>query len=215
MIKMNFTQSLSLDIVRIFAAQFVLIGHALSYFNLFKADYIQNSAVVLFFILSGLVITYSLFQKMSNNKHYKFREFFIDRFGRIYTALIPSLVFILVLDLIQVYYIENKNYGYFNALDLKTFIGNLFMLQDYPIFPIFNKVFGTDIFLTSFASGRPLWTLAIEWWLYMAFGLIVIHYAERFNIKYFPLLLLFIVVPLYNAFGGRGDSLTLFWMGGV
>ena len=23
------------------------------------------------------------------------------------------------------------------------------------------------------------------------------------------------IVPFYNAFGGRGDSLTLFWLGGL
>lgn len=212
--KMNYTQSISLDMLRVFAVQLVLIGHALSYFNIIQAPFIQNSAVVLFFILSGTVISYSTFYKKHLDNKYSFTEYFIDRFSRIFTALVPSLIFILIVDLIQIYYIKNQDYRYFNALDFKTAIGNLFMLQDYPIFAIFNKIFGTDIFLTSFASGRPLWTLAVEWWLYMAFGLIFFHYTKQFSIKHIPLLLFFLVVPLYNSFYGRGDSLTLFWMGG-
>jgi len=213
---MNYTQSISLDMLRVFAVQLVLVGHALSYFGLIQLNgAIQNTAVVLFFILSGTVISYSVFYKKYIDDNYSFKEYFIDRFSRIFTALVPSLIFILLMDLIQIYYIENKNYGYFNALNLKTVIGNLFMLQDYPIFLVLNKVFGIDIFLTSFASGRPLWTLAIEWWLYMAFGLIFFYYIKQFSIKCIPLLLIFLVVPLYNSFYGRGDSLTIFWMGGV
>ena len=75
--RMNYAQSLSLDILRIFAVQLVVVGHALPYFNIVRVDYIQNSAVVLFFILSGIVISYSLFLKIENNPNYKFREFFL------------------------------------------------------------------------------------------------------------------------------------------
>lgn len=213
--KMNYTQSVSLDLLRIFAVQLVLFGHALSYFNILQADYIQNSAVVLFFILSGIVISYSLFYKVKNNPSYKFTEYFIDRFSRIYTALIPSLIFILLIDLIQIYYLHNEKYRYFNALDIKTFLGNLFMLQDFPIILMLSKLQLSDFTLTSFASGRPLWTLAIEWWLYMSFGLITFHYTKKFNKKYFFLLVLFLIVPLFNSFTGRGNSLTLFWIGGI
>ena len=39
--KMNYTQSLSLDILRIFAVQLVVIGHALPYFNIGRANYIK------------------------------------------------------------------------------------------------------------------------------------------------------------------------------
>ncbi|MGW8169123.1 MAG: acyltransferase family protein [Sulfurovaceae bacterium] len=204
--KMNYTQSISLDLLRIFAVQLVVVGHALSYFNIGRINYIQNSAVVLFFILSGIVITYSLLYKLNDNPSYKFRDFFIDRFSRIYTGLVPSLIFIFLFDSIQVYILENKDYHFFNAFDIKTFIGNLLMLQDFP---------KLNLGITSFASGRPLWTLAIEWWLYMSFGLIVIHYTKRFNIKYFIFLIFFMIVPLYNAYGGRGESLTLFWLGGA
>lgn len=204
--KMNYTQSLSLDILRIFAVQLVVIGHALPYFNIGRANYIQNSAVVLFFVLSGIVITYSLFFKVENNPNYKFREFFIDRFSRIYTALIPSLIFIFLCDSIQIYYLKNETYHFYNAFDIRTFVANLLMLQDFPKF---------DLGITSYASGRPLWTLAIEWWLYMSFGLIIIHYIKKFNIKYLIFLIFFMIVPFYNTFGGRGDSLTLFWLEGA
>ncbi len=211
--RMNYTQSLSLDALRIFAVQLVLVGHALSYFNIFQFDAIQNSAVVLFFILSGIVISYSLFHKMEKD-NYKFREFYIDRFSRIYTALIPSLIFIFIIDLIQIYYLQNENYRYYNALDIKTFIGNIFMLQDFPLIQILHKFEISSFGLTSFASGRPLWTLAIEWWLYMSFGLIALHFTKSFSKRHLLILAVFMIVPLFNSFTGRGNALTLYWMGG-
>lgn len=104
------------------------------------------------------------------------------------------------------YYLKNEAYHFFNAFNLKTFLGNLLMLQDFPKF---------SLGITSYASGRPLWTLGIEWWLYMSFGLIVIHYTKKINLKLFIFLIFFMIVPFYNTFGGRGNSLTLFWLEGV
>ena len=77
---MNYIQSISLDMLRVFAVQLVLIGHALSYFGLIQLNgVIQNTAVVLFFILSGTVISYSTFYKKHIDDNYSFKEYFIDR----------------------------------------------------------------------------------------------------------------------------------------
>ena len=204
MIKLNETQSLFLDLLRIVAVQLLVIGHALPYFNIGRANYMQNSAVVLFFVLSGIVISYSTFWKMENG--YRFRDFFLDRFSRIYTAFIPSLLFIVLIDNLQLYFFGSSAYSYTSAFDVKTFLANLLMLQDFPIF---------NLGITSFGSGRPLWTLAIEWWLYMSFGMLLIHFSKQFTVKYLFVLCLFMIVPLHNAYTGRGEALTLFWLEGV
>lgn len=182
----------------------MVIGHALPYFNIGRANYIQNSAVVLFFVLSGIVISYSLLWKMENG--YRFRDFFLNRFSRIYTALIPSLLFIVVIDNLQLNFLGSSAYSYESALDIKTFLGNLLMLQDFPIL---------NLGITSFGSGRPLWTLAIEWWLYMSFGMLLIHFGKQFRLKYLFVFCLVMIVPLHNAYAGRGEALTLFWLEGV
>ena len=213
MLKINSLQSISLDIIRLFAAQLVLVGHLLSFCSLAKLPYIQNSGVVLFFILSGLIISYTIFYKSQTN--YSFQEFFIERFARIYSGLVPSLLFILLIDFI----IQNINpnyYQYTNAYNIKTFLGNLLMLQDYHyIGHFFVNIIPKSLHITSFGSGRPLWTLAIEWWLYMFLGMIYFFYVRSSSRKYVLLMLLVSVVPLWNLVYGRGNGLSVVWILGI
>jgi len=170
MLKINSIQSVSLDFIRLFAAQLVVLGHTLSFFHI-RDDmpYIQNSGVVIFFVLSGLIISYTVFFKSEIN--YSFKQFFIERFARIYTGLLPSLLFIALIDyVIRTQHPESYIYG--DAYNIKTFIGNILMLQDYQyIGHYFVSYIPDSLQITSFGSGRPLWTLAIEWWLYMCFGI--------------------------------------------
>lgn len=199
--KLNSSQSIFLDLLRFFAVQFVLIGHALDDLTLCRIEWLQNLSVVVFFILSGIVISYSTIQK--TEKGYSLKEYLIDRFSRIYVAYVPCLIFIFALDFAHIY-LDASSYSYLLAINIKTFVGNLFMLQDFP----FQHV------ITSFGSGRPLWTLAIEWWLYMIFGVLLLKFWSKFDLKYVPLLLLCSVVPIYHIIG-RGNSLTLLWIFGV
>ena len=216
MLKINSAQSVSLDLVRLLAAQLVLIGHSLSFLNISEdMSYIQNIGVVLFFILSGLIISYTVFYK--SQYYYTFRLFLIERFARIYTGLVPSLLFIAVADFaVQHYNVEA--YQYSNAYNIKTFIGNLFMLQDYQDIGHYLKwIIPESLHITSFGSGRPLWTLSIEWWLYMSFGLIYFFYAKSFSWKYILVLIFVSIEPVWNLLYGpsRAHGLTIFWLFGM
>ena len=210
--RLEFTKSSSLflDAVRVLASQGVLFGHAISFYGIFeyiqppKGIYIQNIAVVIFFIVSGLLIAKNLVRAYQKND---FLEYFSDRFVRIYTTFVSCLIFIVCIDFIHKYYYQD-HFAYNNALDLKTFFGNILMLQDYPI--------GHSV--TSFGSGRPLWTLAIEWWLYMAAGFFV-YLFRNFNFLYktnkilcMGLFFISSIVPFCNLCSGRGACLTLFWL---
>ncbi|MDE4907284.1 acyltransferase [Methanogenium marinum] len=199
-----------MDILRIIAVQLVLIGHGIALCGIFEFlqppnfPYIQNIGVVIFFILSGFLITYSTVRKI-NNKGYSFKEYFIDRFSRIYAGLIPALLFILLLDYIfQIMFPEN--YIYYSSYNVFTLISNLFMLQNYPLLP----------FVATFGTGRPLWTLAIEWWIYMFFGWIIFRtVSKHINYKYLFVLFIFSIVPIYNLFGCIGGGLFLTWIFGM
>jgi peptidoglycan/LPS O-acetylase OafA/YrhL len=201
MLRLNNSQSIFLDFLRLSAVQFVVLGHAINFFSKFKIEWLQNLAVVIFFILSGLVISYSTIYKM-NNAAYSLKEYAIERFSRIYAALIPCLIFIVCLDWLSIYLYAG--YQYHDSLTVTTFMANILMLQDFP----FQHVF------TSLGSGRPLWTLAIEWWMYMAFGFLVLKFMNKFSWRYLPLFLFCLIVPIYHIIG-RGNSLTLFWIFGV
>ncbi|MDP3559139.1 MAG: acyltransferase [Legionellaceae bacterium] len=220
-------QSCYFDLLRFIAVQLVVLGHLLSFMHIVVSVnyafgiyiYIQNLGVVLFFILSGYLISYSTYSKMTFYS-YTFKNFFLDRFFRIYVTFIPCLIFITVLDYFM------PSYQYSAAFNIRTFIGNLFMLQDfpniigYPIWDLIKEIVDSQI--TSFGSARPLWTLGVEWWLYMAFGWFILKilplngfvgrslsYTSLFiKLSVFSLLL---IVPFYNLVG-RGDGLTVTWL---
>jgi peptidoglycan/LPS O-acetylase OafA/YrhL len=208
---MKFTKpsSILLNLIRGISAQFVVIGHLFSFYNIFGLSrledrfLIQNFGVVVFFILSGCLIGYSVANK-EEKETYTFKHFFIDRFSRIFIAFIPALFLIAILDLVS--WKQFGNMTYRGAINAPTFLGNIFMLQDFPIEYATHYRF----YLTSFGSGRPLWTVATEWWLYLFFGFL---YFKKITYKNMVFLLPLLVVPLYNVYG-RGNGLSVLWFSG-
>lgn len=231
--ELTLNQSCCFDLTRFFAAQMVVIGHLFAFMNIIIIpDFalgvtiqIQDLGVVIFFVLSGYLISYSLFRNLLN-KRYTFADFFKDRFYRIYVTLIPCLCFIALMDSFM------PNYQYAGAFNLKTFIGNLFMLQDcsfsFARYAQWDSIKNLLIPLqiTSFGSARQLWTLAIEWWLYLAFGWFILNVLPKqkpLKKNLGPLfwrnslqLIVFwflLIIPVYNLLG-RGNGLTLTWLAG-
>ena len=104
--------SVFLNLTRAILAQLVLLGHALDFFGVFSyagqndaPPQIGRLAVVVFFILSGILIAYTVDLKREN-KAFGFLEFFIERFCRIYSALLPALVVIALIDFLPYYHFE-------------------------------------------------------------------------------------------------------------
>ena len=223
--KLTKSGSLMLDLLRGIAAQAVVIGHGLSFFGITnKFDIIQNSAVVIFFILSGIVIPCSTFGKTRVIGNYSFTSYFIDRFSRIYTGFLPALFFVLAADFLSKSSF-GKAYAYSNAFNLRTFLGNLLMLQDYPAMPLLQRLdvipaslaFVLHASVSSFGSARPFWTVAVEWWIYMFFGWVVLGVTQKARKPFivWPVLILLLVVPLTNLVGGRGNGLMTIWLLGL
>src|SRR6478609_4909470 len=104
--------SVALDLLRAVAAQMVCVGHALNFFasDWRPADlaYMQNVGVLLFFLISGFLITYTLFER-SKDPSYDFWKFCIERFARIYSGLIPALAFVIIVDSVVVHYTNDPN----------------------------------------------------------------------------------------------------------
>jgi peptidoglycan/LPS O-acetylase OafA/YrhL len=171
--------STALDAVRVFASQLVLFGHAISILGLWPgiqephAPYLQNVAVVIFFVLSGNLIAYAVMQKLGS-PGYGFRSYFVDRFSRIHTGLLPALVVVLALDLAHLRWAPDT-FEYLKNLDVRTFVGNVLMLQHLPGLDAVASKMPTvalqrAVDIEAFGSARPLWTAALEWWLYLLFG---------------------------------------------
>lgn len=209
--------SVFLDLLRGVSAQVVVIGHALFFYGFTGLDtdpnvfVVQSYAVLVFFILSGFLITYSTVSKLRRGAAYGFRHFFVDRFSRIYTGFVPALLFVLVIDCISRSLYPDA-YPYAAGFNLKTFVGNLLMLQDIPGA---NYLFGGR--MTSFGSGRPFWSLAIEWWIYMFFGWALLRLFPRRGNRWVNLLVFIplLIVPSFNLWGGAGNGLMMTWLLGA
>ena len=181
--------SVFLNLVRLCACELVVVGHFLTRYqpipgaDLFTlGSTVGGVAVLLFFVLSGLLISYSLHNKL-DNPGYRFRSFFIDRFSRIYSGLLPALAVGTVIAVI----IYTTNYSYFTQLCTMqstpsplNFVLTAGMLeQRFPI-SLFNALplaLGVSFAIpnvTPFGFNGILWTLVLEWWMYMVFGWLVI-----------------------------------------
>jgi len=214
-----------LDLVRVIACEMVVIGHAIMLYFIVNKEKINSgdpilklldfiasnlgpNGVVLFFFMSGIVISNSLFKKLDNKK-YGFFDYFIDRFSRIYSGLVPCLIVILLVGFL-INYICPDVYSFVSAefktgLSLYGVFGSLLMLQ---AFPVINPP------IPPFAS--PIWTLNIEWWLYMSFGWLVIMSRKITGLNPLALLILgvFAFFPLYKFFAAD-HNLILIWFSGV
>ncbi len=115
---------------------------------------IGHEAVVAFFVLSGFLIGGKLWRRCSKGT-FVAREYFRDRFTRIYTPLLPALV----LTVGCVWYAQGAlpaGYGL-------QFLGNVFQLQ--------------GIVCERIEGNAPLWTLAYETWFYAMAGAVAVLFT--------------------------------------
>ena len=99
--------SLSLDVIRFGSALVIAVVHiAQSYFSIGWPDLVTSvglPAVAVFFILSGFVIRY-----VTRIKYSTLGEYTIDRASRIYSVVLPAILFTVLADLIS--YHVNPHY---------------------------------------------------------------------------------------------------------
>jgi len=100
---------------------------------------------------------------------------------------------------------NSSEYRYASAFTVQTFLTNVLMLQNFPILRYFSEC------CTSFGSGRPFWTLAVEWWIYMAFGYFFIVLNQQMTLYRVIIFSFLAIVPMYNLIGGSGNGLLMVW----
>lgn len=203
-----------LDVFRIIAAAGVMVGHSFSFYQVtpFKDEayfpYIQNIGVVMFFLLSGFLTTFSIMKR--NKDGFCFYDFFIHKFLRINKEYLPGLAMIAVIDYLSII-VNGNGYRYYDALNIKQFLANALMLQNMGP----NGILGN--WFVPFGSGRPLWTLSVEWWLYMLFGALFITIINQrlITARNMALIGLFLFMSCNYLITGRGNGLGTVFMLGV
>jgi peptidoglycan/LPS O-acetylase OafA/YrhL len=176
--------SAHLDAARVLAAQIVLLGHIRV---LFLVDYfdiapkpgfvtkllywicgLQHESVIVFFVLSGLLISRSVIHSWETGT-WLWRDYLTDRLVRLYVVLIPGLLIGLLWDGLG-YGLPSSHWLY--AEPLARFedvtIASQLTLRAF----IANLTFQQTILHSAFGSNLPLWSLACEFWYYMLFPLL-------------------------------------------
>ncbi len=198
-----------LDFFRGIAAILVLLGHARAFIFIPYGNYndtgllirffyfvtgFGHQSVVVFFVLSGFLITFSTFR----DKSIPYLRFMALRLARLWIVLVPALCLTFLFDSagrmhdINDFYSGALNDKYAfnvsNEFSYFSFLSNLFYLQG-----LASDVFGTN---------SPLWSLSYEFWYYFLFPFICYFFISLKGGYYkksasFFLLIMFFVVVLY------------------
>jgi peptidoglycan/LPS O-acetylase OafA/YrhL len=187
--------SATLNTVRALSAVLVVIGHGLSYGKLAptlappRVPWIQELAVVAFFWMSGFLVASALDRVMAKGQGAQ--EFILARAVRIFLPLWPALVLTWGLDLAhgEQSYTENRT--------ISIGIANGLALHGVP-----------GLGIPPFGSNRPLWTVAVEWWIYVVAA--ILAFRPRNPLALVVGGLAFFVV-LSNLLGSRGSGLAVTW----
>ena len=181
---------LTVDLMRFLAAVTVVWAHVWGVLTPFddtatgvwKAVYISagfgQDAVRVFFIISGYWITASILRK-SGKGSWTWPSYFIDRFSRLWLVLIPALLIGLALDYSGRFVLDLPRYSDFDFVTMKdvdiatsltpeAFFGNLAFLQ--------------TVYVPTFGSNAPLWSLTNEFWYYIWFPALLFMFRGKLSI---------------------------------
>ena len=200
---------LHLDCLRGLSALLVCMGHLR---NIFFIDFneilvvdsflvkffyfitsLGHQAVMIFFVLSGFLVGGSVIKNLDN---FSFKKYLTNRITRLWVVLIPCLFLTLIIDeLLLSNYPELLQGMYRNVINsgpsesysqtLMTLMGNIFFLQT-----IFVKTYGTL---------EPVWSLANEFWYYILFPLvlIILDFKKKYNLILKSFYTIFLLIILY------------------
>ena len=203
-----------LDLVRALAANFVLYGHAMDVFRIPSRIPAGLFGVSVFFILSGFLIMLSSLSRIQRPGPY-FVPYMIDRFARIFTGYVPVLILVALVNGVV-------NLGHWGQGGTSTgpaaFAGNLLLLQDYPLFQVVRRLVGDAFYIRPYNTAEPFWTIPIEFWIYVVFGLGFFGFLMRERLGVLlPVVAGLIALPvvIWNASAGGGNGLSIVWFVGA
>ena len=152
---------------------------------------VANISVVCFFLLSGILITYSGVNLTKNN-NFNWLKYLINRIARIY----PSLICVMTISylLILVFpYINNSSYDIIKLTTDNYIVREKYFCSLTDIIEALKMLPNNVIQVNG-----PLWSLVIEWWLYIS-GLFLFFIAAtnfRLTLKN-AMFFCFGLLPLY------------------
>ena len=176
------------------------------FFNNFS---FAHGALVAFFVLSGFLVGGPVLQKLNDSRPF-LRNYFIDRFVRIYIVLVPALALGFLLD-----HVGREVFAGLKIYELPAFVG-----QFNPWLTVSALFSLQGIWFAPPGTNSPLWSLSMEFWDYIIFPLILFpwwkgaaNYPRWLVIGICVLgIILFVVLSLSFSFFFFGSCL---WLGGA
>jgi peptidoglycan/LPS O-acetylase OafA/YrhL len=146
-----------------------------------------HQAVIVFFVLSGFLVGGKLAGQFLSGMKIDYPRYLIDRFVRIYLVLVPALLIGFILDGFgsKVFPQASAYLGLHQgrqSLSFLTFIGNILGLQNF--------------FVATYGTNGPIGTLAIEWWYYLCFPLLLTALQVQRRFRWVRLALFIIIVTV-------------------
>ena len=162
---MNKQLSQYLDLLRITAASLVLIAHitypVFSDGRFFPHEELGHSSVMIFFVLSGYVITY-----VANEREFGFTDFAISRIARVYSVVLPALALTVCVDLLTLLLTPANH-----AEDLVSYVP-VYQYASFPKYALMDVLFGNQIWGLSepLFSNNVYWSMCFEVYYYCLFA---------------------------------------------
>lgn len=171
-------QYVALDLLRGMAALAVCAGHLRNFMFVdfrdlvlpgamervfYFATSVGHSAVIVFFVLSGYFVGGSVW-RLASRGQFDWWDYLLARLTRLWVVLLPALVFTLLFDALGASVAPGSGVAKWDQ-SLPTFLGNALFLQTIAV-PVFG-------------SNGPLWSLANEFWYYIAFPFLALGLVRR------------------------------------
>ncbi|MFC3903773.1 Peptidoglycan/LPS O-acetylase OafA/YrhL, contains acyltransferase and SGNH-hydrolase domains [Acinetobacter marinus] len=192
------TFSLQLESLRGLSAIVVLFSHAfqafiapqdVTFYSIVRL--LGQSAVMMFFILSGFLIGHSIQKNLLQNHTFSIRKYARQRFRRILPPFIFALCWMLLLYLLAPYCFATGSHDFelIPALMIRT-------AYDFSWVELLGSVFFVNEFLTpTLYANAPLWSLSYEVWFYVLAGLMAMW---RYAFARAALVIVLIILSLLN-----------------
>jgi peptidoglycan/LPS O-acetylase OafA/YrhL len=180
--------SVYLDLCRFIAAIVVVFAH-LIHFGIATGEWIKwlpyngRDAVILFFLLSGYVISYTCKEKQDNLERY-----ILARATRIFSVAIPVILLTVIVDLIGIQFNPENYTGLYQYEKLYiyipfhlSFLGEIWTISEQPF------------------TVPPYWSLGYEVWYYVLFATLYFYSGIK-RVIIFSLIFLFVGYKLWLLF---------------
>jgi peptidoglycan/LPS O-acetylase OafA/YrhL len=147
--------------------------------GLYSFVYWQNSAVDLFFMLSGFVLNYAYLK----GRKLDWRDYLTARFARICPLYYAGMISMMAMDYVSAHTGQNNSGG----MPVSDIVRNILLIQEWPLGRTVNSVL------------FPEWSISVEMFLYLAiFPLMALFFLRR-RIPRFALLLILAATVAANA----------------